>query len=607
MTDYALQPSSPHYLQPPSVQVGGFTSPSTPVTLTGVASPSFSGADDSMSKYRTTTKKTSTAGSIVGGVRRSHIDADEDANPLLQHLESLPKRGFTAKHSRRHRSGEQMKPNGFADETTQPQSQPQSQPSPQSPQRPPSQYSDTILPIPPQLHEDATPNHAGLVIHVPSSSTPLDPSPLAVTVSPSPSPSPAPSPTSAHSHHKFSARKPPLATPLIIQNDNTLATSTSGAAVTPVVPTSNPSPNGNRNRNGNGNGNGAATGATPAPNANANAVVHPVMNDDYYEAHERDELETPYLESLQRASSLVSLTHHPNTNPIHDPNHPPPHHRMQSLPLPPPIIKWKKGELLGFGAYGQVFLGLNLENGQLMAVKQVPLYDGRSLMSHASSKLSDRAVQALEVEIAMMKLLPKHENIVAYLGTLREQESSHTNANTRDVSLQPSPEQSFTPSMTTLHEPPAAAAVAAHPPQTTLLAGETNQHSYISGDGGGGVEASIGPDRDRHPSNSSSPSHSPTASHHPHPHPHPPPHRQPPSTAPAGPKMFNIFLEYVPGGSIASLLKRFGKFNEGLVKIYVKQILQGLRFLPSHGVLHRDIKGANILVDNKSVCKLADL
>jgi len=68
----------------------------------------------------------------------------------------------------------------------------------------------------------------------------------------------------------------------------------------------------------------------------------------------------------------------------------------------------------------------------------------------------------------------------------------------------------------------------------------------------------------------------------------------------------NIFLEYVPGGSIASLLTRFGSFKESVIKVYTKQIITGLEYLHSHGIIHRDIKGANILVDNTGLVKLAD-
>ena len=38
-----------------------------------------------------------------------------------------------------------------------------------------------------------------------------------------------------------------------------------------------------------------------------------------------------------------------------------------------------------------------------------------------------------------------------------------------------------------------------------------------------------------------------------------------------------LFLEYVPGGSIASMLAQFGVFSEVLIRIYTAQILQGVK------------------------------
>ncbi|GAA94980.1 uncharacterized protein L969DRAFT_53176 [Mixia osmundae IAM 14324] len=68
----------------------------------------------------------------------------------------------------------------------------------------------------------------------------------------------------------------------------------------------------------------------------------------------------------------------------------------------------------------------------------------------------------------------------------------------------------------------------------------------------------------------------------------------------------NIFLEYVAGGSVTALLGRYGSFEETLVRNFLRGILQGLNYLHEKGIIHRDIKGANILVDNKGVVKISD-
>ncbi|KAL4490950.1 hypothetical protein ABPG72_008686 [Tetrahymena utriculariae] len=67
-----------------------------------------------------------------------------------------------------------------------------------------------------------------------------------------------------------------------------------------------------------------------------------------------------------------------------------------------------------------------------------------------------------------------------------------------------------------------------------------------------------------------------------------------------------IVCEYVSGGSLWRLIQKFGKFSEPLIRKYTQDILHGLQYLHYHGITHRDIKGANILVDSDGVCKLAD-
>lgn len=61
---------------------------------------------------------------------------------------------------------------------------------------------------------------------------------------------------------------------------------------------------------------------------------------------------------------------------------------------------------------------------------------------------------------------------------------------------------------------------------------------------------------------------------------------------------YNVFLEWMAGGSVASLLERYGAFSEAIILRYAYQTLSGLAYLHENHVLHRDLKGANLLVDS---------
>ncbi|KNZ78521.1 MAP kinase kinase kinase mkh1, partial [Termitomyces sp. J132] len=151
-------------------------------------------------------------------------------------------------------------------------------------------------------------------------------------------------------------------------------------------------------------------------------------------------------------------------------------------------FKWVRGELIGRGTYGRVYLALNATTGEMIAVKQVEL---PRTASDKSDSRQINVVQALKMESETLKDLD-HPNIVQYLG------------------FEETPEN------------------------------------------------------------------------------------------------LSIFLEYVPGGSIGSCLLKHGKFSEEVTKSFTGQILDGLAYLHSRGILHRDLKADNILVEMSGVCKISD-
>ncbi|CAL1353793.1 unnamed protein product [Linum trigynum] len=67
-----------------------------------------------------------------------------------------------------------------------------------------------------------------------------------------------------------------------------------------------------------------------------------------------------------------------------------------------------------------------------------------------------------------------------------------------------------------------------------------------------------------------------------------------------------LVFEYMDHDLSGLLSSSGSKFTESQIKCYMKQLLTGLAHCHSRGIMHRDIKGANLLIDSKGNLKIAD-
>ncbi|XAR56710.1 Mitogen-activated protein kinase kinase kinase [Bertholletia excelsa] len=71
--------------------------------------------------------------------------------------------------------------------------------------------------------------------------------------------------------------------------------------------------------------------------------------------------------------------------------------------------------------------------------------------------------------------------------------------------------------------------------------------------------------------------------------------------------LYNLFMEYVPGGTLSDEIKKQGgSLDEKTIRLYTHQILQGLNYLHLNGFVHCDVKGQNVLM-GENCLKIADL
>jgi serine/threonine-protein kinase len=68
-----------------------------------------------------------------------------------------------------------------------------------------------------------------------------------------------------------------------------------------------------------------------------------------------------------------------------------------------------------------------------------------------------------------------------------------------------------------------------------------------------------------------------------------------------------LVMEYVDGRDLQQTVKRGGPLDYATAADYIRQAAEGLGHAHSHGLIHRDVKPANLLVDQKNVVKVLDL
>lgn len=65
-------------------------------------------------------------------------------------------------------------------------------------------------------------------------------------------------------------------------------------------------------------------------------------------------------------------------------------------------------------------------------------------------------------------------------------------------------------------------------------------------------------------------------------------------------------MEFVNGGELFFHLNNAGRFSEERAKFYAAEMVIALQYLHSEGIVYRDLKPENVLIDHEGHIKLTD-
>jgi serine/threonine protein kinase len=71
-------------------------------------------------------------------------------------------------------------------------------------------------------------------------------------------------------------------------------------------------------------------------------------------------------------------------------------------------------------------------------------------------------------------------------------------------------------------------------------------------------------------------------------------------------RMIHMYLEFMKGGDLMSIVNKLGKLEANHARFYVAQIVLSFEYLHGKNLIFRDLKPENILVDSNGYVKLAD-